>query len=168
MKQVDLVRTLLDAENAEEIMKYIILSYGKESPENMNHLLTFIPEIASAQLNEQQSRISKYSWAYETMLGSRLLENEKKAVKVKKTNRLPFPTMLFGCVAHFPTLQIEGCSAADQSFFNEFLEAVKSKEEFDYTNPEAWKWVNITNTEEWLLGFIHKYVDSTFQPPEVN
>ena len=49
--------------------------------------------------------------------------------------------LLYICKPHFANDNAEYSSAAGNSFFNEFVETLKEKKEFDYISEKDWKWI---------------------------
>ena len=52
-------------------------------------------------------------------------------------------------------------------FFNEFIEVLKEKKEFDYTNKEDWEWMYTSaGCADWLEKVIQQNIDSEFVKPK--
>ena len=54
-----------------------------------------------------------------------------------------------------------------KAFFNEFVEMLKEKKEFDYTNEKDWEWIYTTaGGADWLESVIKQNIDNEFVRPK--
>lgn len=165
-EQLYFIEYVLKSENSDEFVRELVLRHSNQSLENMQSMLALIPSIANSQIEHKQQRINRYCRAYETLIGQRCIENMDKRKKGKKLPLLPFPVMLAGGVAHFPNVLCANGSPAEVSFLTELVECIQAKQGFDYENPEDWNYItHIAECEDWLLKFIHTYIDSEFVRP---
>lgn len=55
----------------------------------------------------------------------------------------------------------------EEHFLDEFVEILKEKKEFDYTNEEDWEWIYTTaGGADWLESVIKQNIDSEFVKPK--
>lgn len=70
-------------------------------------------------------------------------------------------------MVHFRNGNADGQSEICKQFFNEFIEVLKTKKEFDYTNEEDWEWVyNTAICDDWLESVIRQNIDNEFKKPK--
>lgn len=162
-EQEQIIIDQLSKENASEFVKKLIRSYAV-SVENISELLSYIPELAGKQLAIKETVIHQYSWATDLLITDRYFHPHK----YKKNDECnQFCTLLYTCMVHFKNGNADGQSEACKQFFNEFIEMLKAKKEFDYTNKEDWDWVyNTAVCADWLENVIKQNIDSEFAKPE--
>ena len=167
-EQMNIINEQLQQENAHEFIEKIIMCYATVM-ERISELLSLIPKIADKQLKIKQERIQDYAWAYDLLLGERYrYPIPKRKSKIKKEYNSDFPTLLYGCKAHFPNGNCNGGSQADKEFFEEFIEIVRNRIDFDYESKDDWEWIcNVANCRAWMLEVIRQNIDSKFVEPEV-
>lgn len=166
-EQMNIINEQLNQDNAHEFVEMLIMGYATDV-QRISELLSLIPKIADKQLKIKQKRIQEYAWAYDLLLGERCrYPIPKRKSKSKKEYNPNFPTLLYGCKAHFPNGNCDGRSQADKEFFTEFIETVKNKIGFDYEDKEDWGWIcNTADCREWMLKVIKQNIDSEFVEPE--
>ena len=78
-----------------------------------------------------------------------------------------FVMLLYTCKAHFVSGNTEHSSVSRKAFLDEFVEILKEKKEFDYTNEEDWEWIYTTaGGADWLESVIKQNIDSEFVKPK--
>ena len=163
MEQCKIIEDQLSKDNATEFVKTLINQYAG-SVEAVGELLNYIPKLAERQLEIKQKRINQYSWGMDLLIGDRYTYPGKYN---KNDAHGRFVTLLYTCKAHFTNGNAEHSSAAGKSFFNEFIELLKKKKEFDYTNEKDWEWIYTTaGGADWLESVIRQNIDSDFVKPK--
>ena len=162
-EQEQIIIDQLSKENASEFVKKLIRSYAV-SVENISELLSYIPELAEKQLTIKETVIHQYSWATDLLITDRYFHPHK----YKKNDECnQFCTLLYTCMVHFKNGNADGQSESCKQFFNEFIEVLKAKKEFDYTNEEDWEWVyNTAICDDWLESVIRQNIDDKFIKPK--
>ena len=86
---------------------------------------------------------------------------------VKLVLTLPEPlTLLYTCLTHINPNTITSQSVAVQSFFEEFVDALRNKRGFDYDNTDDWDWLNnVACGSQYVTEVIRTYIDKDFTPP---
>lgn len=164
-EQCAMVDKLVKAENADEVVDYLITAYGN-SVENLSKLLKKIPNLAEKQVQIKQKSIMQYAWSTDLLIGEYLCSKGKKATKSERERR--FPMLLYTCKVHFNGIVADENSALCKEFFDELVTAIKNKEGFDYENESDWEWlVNTAQCDSLVLEIVHKYIDAEFEPPKV-
>ena len=169
LEQSDIIKKQLQKENVHEFVEKLIMSYATDT-NRIGELLALIPKIAERQLQIKQKQVQEYAWAYDLLLAERVRYPipQRKSNSKKKYNP-DFPTLLYGCKAHFPSGNCDGGSLAEKEFFTEFVEMVKNKAGFDYESQDDWGWIcNTADCREWMLEVIQQHVDADFVEPEVS
>lgn len=167
-EQIQIINEQLSKDNASEFVKAIILNYCRTVSE-VTELLELIPEIAMRGLKERQEKINHYAQATESLLLERSIYPipERKS-KSKKTYRPDFAILLYVGKAHFPSGNCDGGSQVEKEFWREFIDCIKQKQGFDYTNKNDWEWIKfIVDCEMWFLSVIHQNIDTDFIAPKV-
>lgn len=162
-EQYKIIREQLQKENVSEFIKTLLACYSNTT-DAVSELLNYIPILAEKQLRIKQSIINQYSWATDLLIGDRHLHPHKYK-KGESNNQ--FCVLLYTCKAHFKNGNAEGQSKACTEFFNEFIEVLKSKKDFDYTNDEDWDWMYTSaGCADWLESVIKQNIDSEFVKPK--
>lgn len=162
MEQYKIIDEQLSKENASEFVKTLLVKYGN-SVETISELLSYIPKLAEKQLTIKQKRITQYSWGMDLMIGDRYTHPGKYK---KDDVHGRFVTLLYTCKAHFVNSNAEHDSVAGKAFFNEFVEMLKEKKEFDYTSEKDWEWIYTTaGGADWLESVIKQNIDEEFVKP---
>lgn len=165
-EQIQIINEQLSKESASEFVKAMILQYCQTVSEAAE-LLELIPEIAAKGLKEKQEKINHYAQATEVLL----LERSKYPVperksKPQKAYNTDFSILLYVGKAHFPYGNCDKRSQVDKEFWHEFIDCIKHKQGFDYTNADDWKWIkSIADCEKWFLSVIHQNIDKDFVMP---
>ena len=163
--QYQIIEEQLSKETAKEFVKSLLAKYADDI-ENISDLLSYIPKLAEKQLNIKQKQINQYSWAADMMIGDRYM-HPYKYKKNESNNR--FCMLLYTCKAHFKNGNAEHSSVAGKTFFDEFIEMLKNKTEFNYENDEDWEWIYSTaGCADWLESVIRQNIDSGFVKPDNN
>ena len=136
MEQYKVVGEQLAEENASEFAKILLAKYGN-TVETIGELLNYIPKLADKQLEIKQKRINQYTWGMDLIIGDRYT-HPGKYKKSDTHNR--FVMLLYTCKAHFKNGNTENSSVSGKAFFNEFVELLKEKKEFDYTSTALLKY----------------------------
>lgn len=166
LEQSDIIKEQLQQENAHEFVETLIMCYAMDT-NRIGELLTLIPRIADRQLQIKQKQILEYIWAFNLLLSERVRYPIAQR-KSKSKNDADFPTLLYGCKAHFPFGNCDRGSLAEREFFSEFIEMVKNKAGFDYESQDDWGWIcNTADCRDWMLEVIRQHVDADFVEPEV-
>lgn len=162
-EQIEIIDDQIARDNAAEFVHHLIISYCT-STDRMSELLQLIPKIAEKGIQERQNRINEYYLATELLIGERsIYPISKRKPKHKKSYVPDFSIMLYVSKAYFPNGNCEKGSQADKEFFHEFIEMLKIKNGFDYTDKKDWEWaISIANCKDWLLSIIHQNIDSEF------
>lgn len=168
IEQLNIIKEQLQQKNANEFVEMLIMSYATDTI-RIGELLALIPKIAERQLQIKQKQISEYIWAFNLLLSERIrYPIPQRKTKSKRKDDADFPTLLYGCKAHFPSGKCDGGSLAEKDFFSEFIEMVKSKSGFDYESKDDWGWIcNTADCREWMLKVIKDHVDADFVEPKV-
>lgn len=163
MEQYQIIEEQLSKDNATEFVKTLINQYAS-SIEAVGELLRYIPKLAERQLGMKQKRINQYSWAMDLMIGDRYIYPGKYN---KNDTHGRFTTLFYTCKAHFISGNAEHSSVAEKSFFDEFIDLLKKKKEFDYTNEKDWEWIYTTaGGADWLESVISQNIDNEFVKPK--
>ena len=167
-KQSNIIKEQLRQENAHEFVENLIMSYATDT-NRTGELLALIPRIADRQLQIKQKQVLEYVWAFNLLLSERVrYPIPQRKSKSKHKDDAYFPTLLYGCKAHFPSGNCDGGSLAEREFFSEFIEMLKIKLEFDYEDKDDWGWIcNTADCREWMLEVIKQHIDADFVEPEV-
>jgi len=167
-EQSTIIKEQLKQENVHEFVEKLIMLYATDT-DRIGELLALIPKIAERQLQIKQKQVQEYAWAYDLLLVERdRYPIPQRKPKSKKEYNPDFPTLLYGCKAHFPFGKCDGGSQAEREFFTEFIEMVRNKVGFDYENKEDWEWIcNTADCREWMLTVIKQHMDADFVEPEV-
>lgn len=166
MEQSNIIKEQLQQENAHEFVEKLIMAYATDT-NRISKLLALIPKIADRQLQIKQKQIQEYAWAFDLLLSERIRYPIPQR-KSKNKDGADFPTLLYGCKAHFPGGTSDGGCQAEKEFFSEFIEMLKNKAGFDYEDKEDWGWIcNTADCREWMLEVIKQHVDADFVEPEV-
>lgn len=162
-EQYRIIGEQIQKENASEFVKALLSAYTN-TVERTSELINWIPCLAEKQLSMKQKVINQYSWATDLLIGDRHLHPHKYK-KGESNNQ--FCVLLYTCKAHFKSGNTEGQSKACTEFFNEFVEVLKSKKDFDYTNEKDWDWMYTSaGCADWLESVIKQNIDSEFVKPE--
>lgn len=165
LQQYQIIEEELSKEIAREFIEMMLKKYAN-SIENISELLSYIPKLAEKQLRVRQVEINQYSWATDLLIADRHLHPHKYK-KDEKNNR--FCTLLYTCKAHFKSGNANSRSKACKDFFDEFIEVLKERKEFDYTNQNDWKWINNSaGCADWLESVIQQNIDSDFVKPKID
>ena len=163
MEQYEIIDEQLSKENSTEFVKTLLVKYGN-SVETIGELLSYIPKLAEKQLSIKQKRITQYSWGMDLMIGDRYTHPGKYK---KNDTHERFVTLLYTCKAHFVNGNAEHDSVAGKAFFNEFVEMLKERKEFDYTSEKDWEWIYTTaGSADWLESVIKQNIDEEFVKPK--
>ena len=168
LEQSNIIKKQLQQENAHEFVENLIMGYATDT-NRIEELLVLIPKIANRQLQIKQKQILEYVWAFNLLLSERVrYPISQRKSKSKHKDDADFPTLLYGCKAHFPSGNCDGGSLAEREFFSEFIEMLKNKAGFDYKNKDDWGWIcNTADCREWMLSVIKQHIDADFVEPEV-
>lgn len=163
IEQYKIIEEQLSKENSSEFVKTLLAQYGN-TVETIGELLSYIPKLAERQLKIKQKRINQYSWGMDLMIGDRYMHHGKYK---KNDAHGRFVTLFFTCKAHFINGNAEHDSKAGQAFFNELIEMLQEKKEFDYTSETDWEWIYTTaGGADWLENVIKQNIDSEFMKPK--
>ena len=136
----------LKKENISEFLDVLIFRYANDT-NRTSHLLSLIPKIAETQLNMMKDKVIEHSRATNLLLGY-----DKRNVD--------FATLLYVSKVCFPTGNCDGASQVGKEFFNKFINAIKTKKDFDYTSKDDWYWIcNVADCEEWMSSVIKQHID---------
>lgn len=162
-EQYKIIEEQLSKENAAEFVRVLIGRYSN-TIENMEEMLNYIPKLAVRQLKIKQKKLNQYSWGMDLLIGDRYTHHRKYK---KEDSHGRFVTLLYSCKAHFTNGNAENSSVAGKAFFNEFIEMLQEKSEFDYTNSKDWEWIYTTaGGADWLESVVKQNIDSKFVKPE--
>ena len=162
-EQYKIIEEQLKGKNASEFVKTLLSVYGN-SVETIGELLNYIPKLAERQLEIKQKRINLYSWGMDLMIGDRYMHPGKYK---KDDVHGRFVMLFFACKAHFINGNAEHDSKAGKAFFNEFLDLLKEKNEFNYISEKDWEWIYTTaGGADWLESVIKQNIDNKFVKPQ--
>lgn len=162
-EQYKIIDEQLSEDNVAEFVKVLIDRYGN-SVETIRELLNYIPKLAEKQLEIKQRKINQYSWGMDLMIGDRYTHPGKYK---KGDEHGRFCTLLYNCKAHFTNGNAEHSSVAGKAFFDEFVEMLNTKKEFDYTSDKDWEWIYSTSgCADWLEDVIRQNIDAEFVKPK--
>lgn len=163
LEQYKIIKEQLSKETASEFVKEIILTYA-DTVNKTSELLNYIPQLASKQLQFKQDKIIQYSFATDCMIADRYSHPGKYT---KKDSHGRFCTLFYTCKAHFPLGNSDKYSIAGKAFFNEFVDMLKDKKEFNYTDEDDWIWIYTTaGGADWLENVIKQNIDNEFVKPK--
>lgn len=163
LEQYQIIKEQLSKETASEFVRTILSSYA-DTVDKTSELLNYIPKIADKQLRFTQEKIIQYSWATNLIIADRYLHPGKYT---KNDSNGKFCTLFYTCKAHFPVGNADKNSVAEKSFFNEFVDMLKNKTEFNYTNVDDWNWIySSAGGADWLESVIKQNIDSGFIKPK--
>ena len=161
LEQINIITKQISKENASEFVEVLIQMYANNDIERIGHLLSLIPDIAQEALKIKQKRIQEYSWATDLLLA------ERTHADIKRDNQTVI-ILLYVCKAHFPKGNCNGGSIADKEVFNEFIELLRKKKDFNYEDEKDWAWVcNTADCRDWMLEVIKQNIDPDFVEPDV-
>lgn len=164
LEQYKIIKEQLSKDNVSEFVKEMLALYANTT-DRTRELLSYIPQIADKQLQMKQERINQYSLATDFIIADRYSHPGKYT---KKDLHGKFCTLFFICKAHFTLGNADSGSIAGKAFFNEFVDMLKEKKEFDYTDKDDWKWVySIADGADWLESVIKQNIDNEFVKPEI-
>lgn len=168
LEQSNIIKDQLLQENAHEFVEKLIMDYATDT-NRIGELLALIPKIAERQLQIKQKQIQEYAWAFNLLLSERIRYSiPQRKSKSKNRDNADFPTLLYGCKAHFPSGNCDGGSQAEKEFFFEFIEMLRDKVGFDYEGEDDWGWIcNTADCREWMTEVIKQHLDANFKEPEV-
>jgi len=162
IEQEIIISEQLLKETSSEFVKTLINRYTN-TVENVSELLGYIPKLAEKQLKMKQLYIDQYSWGMDMMIADRHIHPGKYN---KNEKHMRFCTLYFVCKAHFKNGNAEHDSVACKTFFSEFVEMLKEKKEFDYTDSKDWDWIYFAaGGAEWLESVIKQHIDPEFVKP---
>lgn len=163
LEQYQIIKEQLSKETASEFV-HEMLNFYASTVDRTSDLLNYIPQIANKQLQIKQEKIVQYSLATDCIIVDRYLHPGKYT---KKDLREKFCTLYYTCKAHFPLGNADKDSIAGKFFFNEFINMLKEKKEFDYMNEDDWKWIySIAGGADWLESVINQNIDNKFVKPK--
>ena len=163
LNQYQIIKDQLSKENASEFVRTIIIEYG-DTVDKLSELINYIPTIVDKQLRLKQEKITQYSWATDLIIGDRYSHPGKYT---KNDLHGKFCTLFYTCKAHFSRGNADNDSVAGKAFFNEFIDMLKEKKEFDYTNEDEWNWIYSTaGGADWLESVIKQNIDNDFTKPK--
>lgn len=163
LEQYQIIKDQLSKETASEFVKQILVEYA-DTVAKTSELLSYIPQIADKQLQIKQEKIIQYSWATDLMIGDRYSHPGKYT---KKDSHGRFCTLFYTCKAHFSPGNADKDSIAGKAFFDEFIDMLKEKKEFDYTCEDDWHWIYSTaGGADWLESVIKQNIDNEFVKPK--
>jgi hypothetical protein len=163
-EQYQIIKEQLSKDNASDFVKELLIMYAN-SVEKTSELISYISLLADKQLQMKQDKIIRYSWATDLLIADRYSNPGKYVTKNDSRNR--FCVLFYTCKAHFSLGNAENDSIAGKAFFNEFVGMLVEKKEFDYTNPEDWKWIYTTaGGADWLESVIKQHIDKEFVKPK--
>jgi len=161
-EQEIIINEQLLKDNSSEFVKTLMNRYAN-TVENVSELLDYIPKLAEKQLRMKQSCLNQYSWGMNMLIVDRDIHPGKYT---KDDRHMRFCTLYYVCKIHFKNGNAEHNSVACRNFFNEFIEMLKEKKEFDYTNDKDWDWIYSTaGGAEWLEDVIKQHIDPEFMKP---
>lgn len=163
LEQYRIIEEQLSKETASEFVQLLIMRYA-DNVNRTSELLNFIPKLAEKQLEMKQEKIAQYSLATDLILVDRFLH----PVKYNKNDLYAkFCTLFYTCKAHFPLGNADKSSSAGKLFFNDFVNMLKDKKEFDYFNEDDWDWIYSTaGGADWLESVIKQNIDNEFIKPK--
>lgn len=163
VEQYKIIEDQLSKDNSTEFVKTLINRYA-DSVETIGSLLSYIPKLAEKQLEMKQKRINQYSFGMDLVIGDRYTHLGKYK---KDDAHGRFCTLFYTCKAHFPSGNTEYSSVAGKAFFNEFVEMLKEKKEFNYNSEKDWEWIyTAAGGVDWLESVIKQNIDSKFVKPK--
>lgn len=147
-KQLSIISEQLQKENVTEFLEIFLIEYANDV-KRTSHLLALIPAIAEKQLKIKNEEVIEHALATSLLIGT-----------TDKNKHIDFPTLLYTCKAVFPSGNSDCASPYGKRFFKKFIEAIKTKSEWNYESEEDWKWVReIANCEEWMQSVIKQNLD---------
>jgi len=162
IEQENIISEQLLKDNSSEFVKMLINRYAN-TVENVSELLSYIPKLAERQMNMKQSCLNQYSWGMNMLISDRCAHPGKYT---KNDAHMRFCTLYYVCKAHFRNGNAEHDSVACKTFFTEFVEMLKEKKEFDYTNDKEWDWIySVAGGAGWLESVIKQHIDPEFVKP---
>lgn len=163
IEQYKIIEEQLSKENISEFVKELLVKYGN-TVETIGELLNYIPKLAERHLEIKQKRINQYSWGMDLMIGDRYMHPGKYK---RDDNHGRFVTLFYVCKAHFTNGNAEHSSESGKSFFDEFVDLLKEKKEFDYNSEKDWEWIYTTaGGADWLESVIKQNIQSEFVKPK--
>ena len=162
-EQIQIINKELSKETASEFVRMLLFTYAN-TVDKAGELLEYIPKIANKQLQMKQEQVSRYSLAMDLMIADR--HSHPGKYKENDSNGR-FCTLFYTCKAHFLNGNAENDSIAGKSFFNEFIEMLKIKKEFNYMDVSDWDWIYSTaGGADWLESVIKQNIDTGFVKPK--
>ena len=162
-EQHQIIKEQLSKETASEFVRQMLVEYA-DTVDRTSELISYIPKIADKQLQLKQEKIIQYSWATDLMIGDRYSHPGKYT---KSDAHGKFCTLFYTCKAHFPFGNADKDSVAGKAFFNEFVDMLKEKKEFNYTDEDDWNWIYSTaGGADWLESVVKQNIDNEFVKPK--
>lgn len=163
LEQYQIIKEQLSKETASEFVRTMLMLYT-DTVDKTSELLNYIPQIADKQLRMKQEKINQYSWATDLIIGDRY-SHPGKYTKTDSNGR--FCTLFYTCKVHFPLGNADKDSIAGKAFFNEFVDMLKEKKAFNYSDENDWDWIYSTaGGADWLESVINQNIDNTFVKPK--
>ena len=125
------INNLLSKYNKDEIITAIIKEYTKDSVQNCQALLDFIPKIAKHSM----SILEKENLKKDTALFSFMIQ---KDIKVEGNERAYFAIMTPICLVYFPKGNAKENSTAEKEYFDLFCKLFKNEKVFSWEKDKDW------------------------------
>lgn len=163
LEQYQIIKEELSKDTASEFVRVMLSSYAN-TIDKTSELLNYIPKIADRQLKFKQEKINQYSWSTDLLISDQYLHPNKYEKNELNTR---FCTLFYTCKAHFFMGNAENESVAGKTFFDEFVDMLKNKKGFNYTDEKDWNWIYTTaGGSNWLENVIKQNIDSEFVKPQ--
>lgn len=161
-EQYNIITSELSKDSASEFVHTLINAYSSTVAKT-TELLEYIPSIAQKQLKIKQAQVNEYAFGTDLLIADRYTHPGKYT---KKDTKMRFCSLYYVCKAHFKQGNAEKDSIAGKAFFNEFVDMLRNKAGFDYTDEDDWNWVkSISGGEDWLELVIQHNIDNQFIKP---
>lgn len=125
------INNLLSKYNKDEIITAIIEEYTKDSVQNCQSLLDFIPKIAKHSMSILEKEISKKN----TALYMLMIQND---IKIEGNEKAYFATMIPVCLTYFPKGKAEGGGKTEKDYFDLFCKLFKNEKAFSWERDKDW------------------------------
>lgn len=125
-----MIKTLLSQENADDIVRQMVLKYAELSVDNARNLLSMVSGIADKAIKNVSEKASENAQAAFWLINQRKMEQD--------TNGTFFASMVPVCKAMFSDGTCDGRSRAEQEYWSLFLEQFMDKKIFSWERDKNW------------------------------
>lgn len=134
MKTAVCIETLINSEQSEEIVKYIMERFANESVRNARSLLEYSNHLLDMIIEKENSRKNELAHALKMMM----LQCSFDKIPGGYDLGVKFSVMLPVCKTLFPNGREDCRSAADKKYFDEFVSLLHDDKVFSWDKDSVW------------------------------